>query len=83
MPELTDGDVAAVDAGLALDALEGGGHAVLLVQEAVEALPHGRRHGGGAGGARSSARHSRGRVAGSASGTARTRPRRGQEEEEE
>lgn len=44
-PPLTDGDVGAVDAGLALDPLEYGGHAVLLVQEAVEALSHGRRHG--------------------------------------
>lgn len=47
-PALTGGDVGAADAGLALDPLEYGGHAVLLVQEAVETLPHRRGHGAGA-----------------------------------
>lgn len=45
-PTPTECDVAPVHAGLGLELGQELGHAVLLVQELVEPLSHGRRHGG-------------------------------------
>lgn len=45
-PTLTEGHVAPVHAGLGLELGQDVSHAVLLVKELVEPLPHGCRHGG-------------------------------------
>lgn len=45
-PALTERDKAPVHAGLGLDLGQEISHAVLLVKELVEPLPHGCRHGG-------------------------------------